>query len=98
MLTISITKNQVRGLCVGGDMIILFFGSFHGKMTISRPTHNQIFVFLDEEIIAETAAVSVSSSTSSSLMNSGLQSGKTVTTLLKYLFLILIILIIIIKN
>ena len=23
----------------GGDMIILFFGSFYGKMTISPPTH-----------------------------------------------------------
>ena len=32
------TKNQVRGLCVG-DMVILFFGWFHGKMTISPPTH-----------------------------------------------------------
>ena len=34
------TKNQVCRLCVGGDMAILVFGSFHGKMTISPPTHN----------------------------------------------------------
>ena len=34
------TKNQVRGLGVGGDMVILFFGLFHDKMTISPPTHN----------------------------------------------------------
>ena len=34
------TKNQVRGLCVGGDMVILFYGLFYGEMTISPPTHN----------------------------------------------------------
>ena len=34
------TKNQVRGLCVGEDIVILFFASFHGKMTIPPPTHN----------------------------------------------------------
>ena len=33
-------KNQGHGLCVGGDIIILFFGLFHGKMTISPPIHN----------------------------------------------------------
>ena len=32
------TQNQVSGLCAGGDMIILFFGLFHGKMAISPPT------------------------------------------------------------
>ena len=35
-----LVKNQVRRLCVGGDMVILFFGSFYGKMIISPPTHN----------------------------------------------------------
>ena len=34
------TKNQGLVLCVDGDMVILFFGSFHGKMTIFPPTHN----------------------------------------------------------
>ena len=33
------TKNEMRGFCVGRDMVILFFGSFHGKMTITPPTH-----------------------------------------------------------
>ena len=28
------TKNQVRGLCLGGNMVIIFFGSFLGEMTI----------------------------------------------------------------
>ena len=36
MLTIFIIKNQVRGLCVGGGMVILFCGSFHDKTTIRR--------------------------------------------------------------
>ena len=34
------TKNQVRGLWVGGDMVILCVGSFHNKMAIPPPTHN----------------------------------------------------------
>ena len=34
------SKNQVRGWCVGGDMVILLFGLFHGKMTIYPPAHN----------------------------------------------------------
>ena len=34
------TKNQVRDLCVDGDMVLLFFGLFHGKLTISPPTQN----------------------------------------------------------
>ena len=33
------SKNRVRGLCVNGDMVILCFGSFYGKMTTSPPTH-----------------------------------------------------------
>ena len=32
-------------LCVGGDMVILFFGSFHGKMTISPPTQPTDVIF-----------------------------------------------------
>ena len=37
------TKNQVHGLCVGGDMVILFFGSFHAKIAISA--HFWEFIF-----------------------------------------------------
>ena len=44
------TKNQMRGLFVGGDMDILFFGSFHGKMTISPPTHNPPHLIFDTVI------------------------------------------------
>ena len=36
-------KNQVGGLCVGGDMVILFVGLFHGKMNIFPRTQKNIF-------------------------------------------------------
>ena len=34
------TKYQVRGLCVGGDMLILFIRSIHDEMIISPHRHN----------------------------------------------------------
>ena len=36
------TENQVRGLCVGGDMVILHLNERYNKMTTSPPTHNPL--------------------------------------------------------
>ena len=44
------TKNQAREFCVDRDMVILFVGSFHGKMTISPPTHNPRIWFFGKVI------------------------------------------------
>ena len=35
-------KNQVRWLCVGGDIAILSWNEPKNKVTISRPTHNPL--------------------------------------------------------
>ena len=35
----------MSGLYVGGDMAILFFGSFYAKMSISSPTHTYALDF-----------------------------------------------------
>ena len=53
MLTIYYcTKNQVHGLCVAGDMVILFVGSFHGKMIISPPTHTHLMLGIVIDIVS----------------------------------------------
>ena len=40
------TKNQVRGLCVGGDMAILFFGDFARHGEYFQDSQKSIFLIL----------------------------------------------------